>query len=185
MKLLETLRLDAGRHYHFAGRDSSQVGSLALLKVCLSHHFAPVLVFRLAHWCARHHLRPIGKLFSLVNVVVFGLEIGVDSEIGPGLFFPHTSGTVLGAGRIGANAVIYHNVTVGAKILDMQNRPELRPAIGDDAFLGAGCKVLGGITLGDQVTVGANAVVLKSVPSGCLVGGVPAVVLRQAEAAGE
>lgn len=184
MKLLETLRLDAGRHYHFAGKDLPRLNAFHLLSVCLSHRFAPVLLFRLAHWLATHHLRPIGKLFSLINLVVFGLEIGIDSDIGPGLFFPHTSGTVLGAGRIGANAVVYHNVTVGAKTLDMQNRHDLRPAIGDGAFLGAGCKVLGAITLGDNVTVGANSVVLKSVPSDCLVGGVPAVILRQPDPVG-
>jgi serine O-acetyltransferase len=114
----------------------------------------------------------------LLNFAVFGLEIALDCPIGPGLYFPHTSGTVIGARCIGANAVIYHNVTLGAKVPDLANDGTLRPEVGDGAFLGAGCKVLGPVILGNNVTVGANAVVLKSFPSDSLVGGIPAVLLR-------
>lgn len=181
MTLISLLKADAERQFHYAGRKVDKVALGALLKVCFSPRFLPVLLFRLGSWCAAHHLRPLGKVLSLINFLVFGLEIGLDCPIGPGLYFPHTSGTVIGARRIGANAVIYHNVTLGAKIPDLSYDPGLRPEIGDGAFLGAGCKILGGITLGDGVTVGANSVVLKSVPSGCLVGGIPALVLRQLE----
>ncbi len=181
MTLIALLKADAERQFHYAGRKVDKVTLGALLKVCLSPRFLPVFLFRSGSWCASHHLRPLGKFLSLVNFLVFGLEIGLDCPIGPGLYFPHTSGTVIGARRIGANAVIYHNVTLGAKIPDLSYDPELRPEIGDGAFLGAGCKILGGITLGNDVTVGANSVVLKSVPSGCLVGGIPAKVIRQME----
>lgn len=175
------LKADAARQCLFAGREAAQMSPALLLRVCLSPRFAPVLCFRLASWCAAHQLRPLGKLFSLLNVAVFGLEIGLDCAIGPGLFLPHTSGTVLGARSIGRNAVIYHNVTVGAKVPDLAFRPELRPELGDDVLLGAGCKVLGGIVLGNRVVVGANAVVLQDVPAGCLVAGIPARVRRPAQ----
>jgi serine O-acetyltransferase len=181
MTFIALLKADAERQYHYAGRKVEQVTLGGLMKTCFSPRFVPVLLFRLGSWCAGHHLRPFGKVLSLLNFLVFGLEIGLDCPIGPGLYFPHTSGTVIGARRIGANAVIYHNVTLGAKVPDLSYEADLRPEVGDDAFLGAGCKILGGISLGDHVTVGANSVVLKSVPSGCLVGGVPAVVLRQPE----
>ena len=176
MNLRSLLRADAARQDHFAGRDPR---GCVLLRAFLSPRFAPVLVFRLASWCAGHHLRPAGKALSVLNVVLFGLEIGLDCEIGPGLYFPHTSGTVLGARRIGKDAVIYQNVTVGAKTPDLAFRPGLRPALGDGVLLGAGAKVLGGIRLGDGVVVAANAVVLEDVPDGCLVGGVPGRVLRE------
>ncbi len=181
MTLLALLKADAGRQFHYAGRKVDLVTFGSLLRVCFSPRFVPVLLFRLGSWCASHHLRPIGKTFSLLNFLVFGLEIGLDCPIGPGLYFPHTSGTVIGARCIGANAVIYHNVTIGAKTPDLSYEAGLRPEIGDGAFLGAGCKILGGITLGDSVTVGANSVVLKSVPSGCLVGGIPAVEIQRRE----
>ena len=173
MSLLELLRSDAARQYHFAGRKVNRVGNVALLKVLFSPRFAPVLLYRLAARCAMRHLRPLGKLFSLMKFVVFGIEIGLNCEIGPGLYFPHTSGTVLGARRIGSNAVIYHNVTVGAKVPDLAYDDGLRPEIGNDVMLGAGSKILGPITLGDGVVVAANAVVVHSMPSGCLVVGVP------------
>jgi len=181
MTFIGLLKADAERQYHFAGQKVEQVTLGMLLMACFSPRFVPVLLFRLGNWCASHHLRPIGKVLSLLNFLVFGLEIGLDCPIGPGLYFPHTSGTVIGARRIGSNAVIYHNVTLGAKVPDLSYEAALRPEIGDGVFLGAGCKILGGITLGDNVTVGANAVVLKSVPSGCLVGGIPAAILKRSE----
>jgi serine O-acetyltransferase len=84
---------------------------------------------------------------------------------------------VVGASRIGTKVTFFQGVTVGAKRMDMQFDPALRPTIGNDVVLGAGCKVLGGIQLGDGVTVGANAVVLDSVEANATVAGVPAQVI--------
>ncbi|NWJ41648.1 MAG: serine acetyltransferase [Geothrix sp.] len=175
MSLFPNLRADVARQHHFAGRQiPPEAVSLGQVAAALfSPRFAPVALFRTAYWCGQHHLRPLGKLVSMVNMVLFGLEIGLDCEIGPGLFFPHTSGTVLGARRIGRNAVIYHNVTVGAKFPDLTFDRTVRPDIGDDVFLGAGAKVLGSITLQDRVVVAANCVVVHDVPADSLVAGVP------------
>ena len=173
MSLLGVLRADLNRQFTLRGEGPRQWSLATVLIASLSPRFMPVFNFRVGSWLARHRLRPLGKLFSLANFIFFGLEIALDAEIGPGLFFPHTVGTVLGAKRIGANAVIYHNVTVGAKVPDLRNEVDLRPEIGDDAFLGAGCKILGPIVLGDRVTVGANAVVLTSFQTGSLVVGIP------------
>jgi serine O-acetyltransferase len=115
----------------------------------------------------------------MTNFVMFGLEIGLDCEIGAGLYFPHTSGTVIGARRIGTNAVIYHNVTLGAKEPDLAYDPSKRPEVGDGVFLGSGAKILGGVTLGHGAVVAANAVVLDSVPDRAVVGGIPAKILKQ------
>ena len=97
--------------------------------------------------------------------------------IGPGLYFPHTGGIVIGAGRLGARCVVYHQVTLGAKTIDMTFTPSLRPTVGDDVVLAAGAKVLGGVTVGDRAVVGANAVVTRDVDADTVVGGVPAVRL--------
>ena len=180
MSLVALLKADAARQLHYAGEKGARVGTLRLLTMMPSPRFVPVVLYRLAHACARHHLRPVGKLFSMMNFVLFGVEIGLDCEIGPGLYFPHTSGTVIGARRIGANAVIYHNVTLGAKEPDLAYEPGKRPEVGDDVFIGSGAKVLGGVVLGDRSVVAANAVVLQDVPAGAVVGGIPAKVLKQA-----
>lgn len=173
MSLLGLLRADVARQHHFLGSKRTQFSNVDVLKALLSPRFVPVVHYRLAFWCTKHHLRPFGKLFSLLNFVLFGLEIGLDCEIGPGLYFPHTSGTVIGARRIGANAVIYHNVTIGAKTPDLSYDTNLRPEIGNDVFLGAGAKLLGPIVLADGVVVAANCVVVHSVPAHSLVTGIP------------
>jgi len=99
-------------------------------------------------------------------------------EIGPGLCFPHTFGIVIGASRIGRNALIYHGVTLGAKEMDMLYDPGKRPIVGDNVVIGSGAKVMGGIEIGDNVVIGANAVVTKSVPPNVVVGGIPAGIIK-------
>ena len=85
---------------------------------------------------------------------------------------PHVAGTVIGANRIGAYAVIYHQVTLGAKAIDPAHGE--RPEIGDRVFIASGAKVIGAITLGDDCVIGANAVVTKSWPAGMTLTGIPA-----------
>lgn len=179
MTLLGLLKADVARQLHFAGRECARVGAWDFLRVLLSPRFLPVLHYRLAYWCATHHLRPLAKILSLLNFVVFGLEIAVSCEIGPGLYFPHTQGTVIGAARVGKNAVIYHGVTLGAKTPDLMYRDDLRPTVGDDVLLGSGAKILGGIVVEDGAIVGANAVVLETVPAHTVVGGIPARIIKR------
>lgn len=176
--LASLLLADARRHRALFGAEPN-VSRLRLSLGMLSPRFAPVLLYRLAHACQRVHLSPLAKVFSLLNFMVFGIEIAVSCRIGPGLFFPHTQGTVIGAVSIGSNAVIYQGVTVGARDLDFTYDEAHRPVIGNDVMLGAGAKVLGGIRLGDGVTVAANAVLLMSVPDHAVAGGIPAKILKQ------
>lgn len=134
-----------------------------------SPRFAPILLCRFAYslYCCR--LGPLARLVSLINFVFFGIEIAVRCPIGKGLFFPHTQGTVIGAARIGANATIYHGVTLGAKEIDLAYSDGRRPVIGDGVLIGSGAKVLGGVEVGNLTRIGANAVVIRSVPAGALV----------------
>ena len=95
-------------------------------------------------------------------------------DIGPGLYMEHGFSTIIVAKRIGANATINQQVTIG-----FRNDSVGYPVIGNNVRIGAGAKVLGGITLGDNVTVGANAVVVKDVPANCVVVGVPAYIIKR------
>ena len=93
-------------------------------------------------------------------------------KIGPGLFIQHGFSTVITAAEIGENCWINQQVTIGYKETEC-------PVIGNNVLIAAGAKVLGGISLGDNVVVGANAVVVKDVPPDCVVAGVPARVIRE------
>lgn len=94
------------------------------------------------------------------------------SDIGPGLFFQHGFATIIAAKRIGSDCWINQQVTVGYV-------GDLCPIIGDRVHIAAGAKVIGGVTIGNDVVVGANAVVVKDVPDGCTVVGVPARVVKR------
>lgn len=172
------LIMDVSRHRQLLGGKANASRARLLLSM-LSPRFAPVLLYRLAYACHRAHLAPLAKAFSLFNFMLFGIEIAVACRIGPGLFFPHTQGTVIGAMSIGRNAVIYQGVTLGARDLDFTYDAAHRPVVGDDVMLAAGAKVLGGIRIGNGVTVAANGVLLMSVPDYAVVGGVPAKILKQ------
>ncbi|NYT67179.1 serine O-acetyltransferase [Pusillimonas noertemannii] len=144
----------------------------------LSPRSLPVFLYRCAFYFRKTPLRFLSHLFSLANYLFFGLEIAMDCRIGPGLFLAHTQGTVIGAYEIGRNAVIYQGVTLGAKSLSFAFDSEHRPTIGNDVVIGAGAKILGGVTIHDNAQIGANAVVVTSVPQSAVVGGVPAKILK-------
>ena len=111
----------------------------------------------------------------------FAIEISARCAIGPGIFFPHTSGTVIGASKVKRDVTIFQGVPWGAGQIDMKYDLALRPELGDFVVVGAGAKVLGGITLGDNVRVGANSVLLRSVPANVTVAGVPAREVHSSE----
>ena len=142
----------------------------------LHPRFVPVVLLRCAQVLHASGWHRIAKLFSLLNVVLFGMEVPATLHIEPGLIVTHTHGIVLGAASIGRNVTIYQQVTLGALEADFRFDPRLRPIIEDDVVLAAGAKVLGGVRVGKGSTVGANAVVLCDVPARYIAVGVPARV---------
>lgn len=179
MSLKSELYADLARQYAVNGLFEKTPALLGLLLASFSPRFMPVVIFRLSHWCYMHKMSPFAKIFSLMNFVLFGLEIATRCKIGKGLYFPHTQGTVIGANAIGENATIYHNVTFGAREIDLGYAETSRPIVGNNVIVGAGAKILGGIHVGDDARVGANAVVLEDVPEGATVGGIPAKIIKQ------
>ncbi len=140
--------------------------------------FSPVVILRIARFLyLSRYLKFLSPVFTWLNVLLFGIEVTPRCVIGPGLLLPHTHGTVIGAARIGANAVIFQGVTLGAKYPQMDYRPETRPTVEDNVMLGAGAKVLGGIKIGSRARIAANSLVLESVPADTTAIGVPAVII--------
>ncbi len=95
------------------------------------------------------------------------------NDIGKGLFIEHGFSTIIAAKSIGANCWINQQVTIG-----YSNKSDC-PEIGDNVVINAGAKVIGGITIGSNSKIGANAVVVKNVPKNCTVVGVPAYIIRR------
>lgn len=140
----------------------------------LSPRFAPVALLRSAQCLHAAGWTRLAKLPSLANFLLFGIEVPPRLPIGPGLVLMHTQGTVLGAAVIGANVTLYQQVTLGARDMDFAYTLSLRPTVEDGVVISAGAKVLGGLTLGRDCVVGANAVVLKDVPPAHVAVGIPA-----------
>jgi serine O-acetyltransferase len=142
----------------------------------LSPRFLPVLLVRLArYFYLSRWVRVFSPVFTWVNLIIFGIEFTPRCEVGAGLMLPHTSGTVVGALKIGANATIFHGVTLGAKFADILFTPETRPVVGDNVTFGAGAKILGGISIGQGAVIAANSLVIDDVAAGALMMGVPAI----------
>ena len=175
--LLSYLAADLRRARVLLNGSADGVFGLRLWLGVLSPRFVPVLLCRLAHSFYRLKLGLFAKAVSLLNFFLFGIEIAVRCPIGKGLFLPHTQGTVIGAWSIGENATIFQGVTLGAKELDFSYQESSRPTVGDGVTIGAGAKVIGGLVLGSDSRVGANAVVLNDVVPGSLVVGIPAKVV--------
>lgn len=175
---MKNLRSDIERFLQFM-EYAGPVSSFKLVKTCFNPRMLPVLLIRLSEFFHERRLGIAAKLFSMINVAVFGIEASPRVKIGGGLFLPHTVGTVLGAERIGENVTILQGVTLGTAEPESGFTASLRPVIGNNVFLGAGAKVIGRVTLGDYAKIGANAVVLQDVPAHAIAVGVPArIILR-------
>jgi len=105
-----------------------------------------------------------------------GVEIHPAATIGGNFFIDHGAGVVIGETTIiGDHVTLFQGVTLGGT---GKERGKRHPTLGSHVVVGAGAKILGGMTIGDNVTIGANSVVLKSVPPDSTVIGVPARVIR-------
>ena len=179
--LKELLYADLEHQLRLSGATDKKASLLRILCRLPHPRFLPIVLCRSSRSALLNGLPAIAHLLSYLNQILFGIEISPRCAIGPGIFFPHTSGTVIGASKIGRDVTIFQGVTLGAKEIDMEYDLALRPELGDFVVVGAGAKVLGGISLGDNVSVGANSVLLKSVPANTTVAGVPAREVHSSE----
>lgn len=130
---------------------------------------------RLAHrlWVAGGIGRPVARVLSQFTRFLTGIEIHPGATIGRRFFIDHGMGVVIGeTAEIGDDCMLYHGVTLGGVSLKHVKR---HPTLGDRVTVGAGAKILGPVEIGDDSSVGANAVVVKSAPENSIVVGIPGV----------
>jgi serine O-acetyltransferase len=155
------------------------------LKAVLGHQGLWVMVqYRLSRWVHFHcHIPGLRFLLKLLGAIsqklieiLTGVELPNRAEIGGGFFMPHANGIIIHIdAKIGCNCNIGQQVTVGVGGSEVMGTP----VIGDRAFLGPGAKIFGPIQIGDDVAIGANAVVLKDVPNHAVVAGIPAKIISE------
>jgi len=126
---------------------------------------------RLAHFLWQHHCRFVARCTSHVNRFLTGIEIHPGAIIGRHFFIDHGIGVVIGeTAEIGDSVLIYQGVVLGGTTL---NKGKRHPTVGNNVVFGTGAVALGAITIGDGARIGSGSVVVKSVPPGATVVGVP------------
>ena len=148
--------------------------------------FNAVNKYRCARWCYLHHLKPIALLYRSLIYLVHNCYIPFSAEIGSGTVFAYKGiGVIIHSNaRIGNNCVIGSNVTIGGghgnkhKITEFDSLRRVVPVIGNNCDIGTGAKIIGNVVIGDNVIIGANAVVLDDIPSNVVVAGIPARIIN-------
>lgn len=140
-----------------------------------------IWMHRVGHWHWTHGLCWLGRMTSHVSRWLTGIEIHPAAVIGRRVFIDHGMGVVIGeTAEIGDDCTIYQGVTLGGTSL--YRGAKRHPTLGKGVVVGAGAKVLGGFTVGDRAHIGSNAVVVKEVPAGATVVGVPGRIVDEAGA---
>ena len=141
--------------------------------------FHALQLHRVSHAMWRMGLRWLARLASHFTRFVTGIEIHPGASIGRRVFIDHGMGVVIGeTAEIGDGCTLYHGVTLGGV---SWNKGKRHPTLGKDVVVGAGAKILGPFTVGDGAKVGSNSVVVKAVPAGATVVGIPARVVEHVQ----
>ena len=141
--------------------------------------FRAIAVYRFGVWRMTVRSKILRAPLSLIYRAmyrrcrnVYGIELPYSATVGQRVIIEHQHGIVIhGNSVIGDDCILRQGVTLGNKTLD---RPHDAPKLGNRVNVGAGAKILGAVTIGDDASIGANAVVLKDVPAGAVAVGIPA-----------
>lgn len=130
-------------------------------------------IYRISRFFYLKRINLVANLFYRINYILFGCIIPPSAVIEDGCHIPHSTGIVIHQwSKIGSGSIIYQHVTIGNAD---------GPKIGKNCIIGSGACVLGNIVIGDNVRIGANAVVLKDIPDNCTVVGIPGIIVKQNE----
>ena len=137
-----------------------------------------IVIYRLANWFYINHIPYIPDALECIERILYGAEISSSSNIGPEFQIVHSVGLVIGPKVVaGKNFRIHQNVTIGMRERECNGMKT--PVFGDNVTVYAGAAILGPIKIGDNVKIGANAVVINDVPPNVIVGGVPARIIKR------
>jgi serine acetyltransferase len=148
---------------------------LILKYLFISRGYREVILFRIGHAC--RNILPLKVILFILQNWFSSVEIPFSIEIGPGFALPHPYDIVFTyTSKLGARVSVYQGVTIGNNF-GKNIKGRVGAIIGDDVTLSAGVKIIGPITIGDKVIIGANSVVTSDIPSNSIVAGIPARVI--------
>src|SRR5512139_1768117 len=157
------------------GKDPAARSTLEV--ICCYPGLHAVWVHRVSHFLWNKHFYFLARLLSHLSRFLTGIEIHPGAKIGRRVFIDHGMGVVIGeTAEVGDDCTIYQGVTLGGTSL--YRGTKRHPTLGRSVIVSAGAKVLGGFTVGDGAKVGSNAVVLKEVPAGATVVGIPGRIVE-------
>ena len=148
---------------------------VSMLRTLVSDGTSANALYRLTSWLVKYKLSPLALVSLWLNRVINGCVIGAGAKFDEGFVVMHPVGVVINSKVCGGkNVIIESGVVIG-------DEKGQAPVLGNNIFVGAGAKIIGGITIGDNVKIGANAVVVKDLPSNVTAVGVPAKIINKGE----
>jgi len=179
--MFETIRADIGRKMRGYGVRPQDKGFFRKrITPLLEFGTVAVIVHRFGRWVYSLKIPVIRQVMIFIYLVInticlaiTGIHVQRESDIGPGLVIHNSNCIFILAKRIGHSCTVNQGVSVASV------RGTGWPTLGNNVYLGAGCKVMGGVTVGDNVVVSANSLVVVDVPSNCTVMGVPARIISR------
>jgi serine O-acetyltransferase len=150
----------------------SRVGKI--VEALWSQGLQATVGYRLCRWLVAKRIPVVNILIQRVVELMTGISIPPTAQVGKGLLIEHFGGVVVHSGaKIGDFCTLSHQVTIGSKVPGGKS-----PVLGNHVYVCAGAKILGDITVGDRCIIGANAVVLHSIPARGIAVGIPAKVVK-------
>jgi serine O-acetyltransferase len=163
--MMQMLKADLRRKQQIFHNDGAKV---SMLRVFMADGTSANILYRVMRWCADRGLSPLAYMCYQINKFLNGCVIGIGANFGPGLVLMHPIGVVINSKVQGGN-----NITIESGVVIGDDKGQ-SPSLGNDIFIGAGAKVIGAVNIGNQVKIGANAVVTKSAPDTATMLGIPA-----------
>lgn len=162
---MEYLKADFKQKQKIFIADGAHVG---MIRILMSDGTSANVLYRIMRWFAVHNLAIVAYVFQWLNKFLNGCVIGIGAEFDKGFVIMHPVGIVINSKvKGGENITLESGVVIG----DEKGRS---PTFGNNIFIGSGAKVIGDLTVEDNVKVGANAVLTKSAPSDSTMLGIPA-----------
>lgn len=170
---------------HQFPRDIKEASGKASVRGCVlwaicNHTAHLVLMFRFGQSIRRLPILggPLGLIVEYLMRIIFASDISCKAQVGSGFVIQHGHDIVIGADvRVGSSCKIFNGVTLGNRDVSKSSFGS-QPTLGDRVTIGTGAKILGPLQIGSDVTIGANAVVIRSFPSGVVLAGVPASIVK-------